>query len=103
MPILLAFYPSPRKDKRYRMVLAEPSKSLDFGLKNGNTFIDHGDELKRKNYLSRHSKREDWDTINPGSASRFVLWGNSRDIGDNLIQYLDNFKILVPKGSKIIF
>ena len=103
MPILLAFYPSPRKDKRYRMILANPHRVMDFGLKNGNTYIDHGDDLKRKNYLSRHSKREHWDEINPGSASALILWGDSRDIGDNLIQYLDQFKILVPKGSKIIF
>jgi hypothetical protein len=103
MPILLGFYPSPRKGKRYRMKLADPHQILDFGFKDGSTFIDHGDEVKRRNYLSRHSKREVWTQINPGSASALILWGESRDIGDNLIQYLDKFDIKVPKGSKIIF
>ena len=103
MPILLGFYPSPRKDKRYRMVLAEPRISFDFGMKNSNTYVDGASDQTRKNYLSRHSKNEVWSKINPGSASRFINWGDSRDIGDNLIQYLDRFEILVPSGSKIIF
>jgi len=103
MPILLGFYPSSRKGKRYRMVFANPKLIIDFGLKTGSTYIDHGDEIKRKNYLSRHSKNEDWTKINPGSASAIILWGESKDIGDNLIQYLDKFDIKVPKGSKIIF
>lgn len=102
MPILLGFYPSSRKGKRYRMVFADPHMIIDFGLKTGSTYIDHGDETKRKNYLSRHSKNEDWTKINPGSASAIILWGESKDIGDNLIQYLDKFDIKVPKGSKII-
>ena len=42
MPILLGFYPSPRKGKRYRMILADPHQVLDFGFKDGSTFIDHG-------------------------------------------------------------
>ena len=103
MPILLGFYPSSRKGKRYRMVFANPHQIIDFGLKTGTTYIDEGDDIKRKNYLSRHSKREDWTKINAGSASALILWGESRDIGDNLIQYLDKFKVHVPTGSKIIF
>ena len=103
MPILLGFFPSSRKGKRYRMVFANPHMIIDFGLKTGSTYIDHGDEVKRKNYLARHSKNEDWTQINPGSASSIILWGESKDIGDNLIQYLDKFKVHLPKGSKIIF
>jgi hypothetical protein len=102
MPILLGFYPSPRKGKRYRMIFADPHQIVDFGLKDGSTYIDHGDEVKRKNYLSRHFK-EDWTKINAGSASALILWGENKDIGDNLLQYLDTFDIKVPQGSKIIF
>lgn len=103
MPILLGFFPSSRKGKRYRMVFANPHQIVDFGLKGGNTFIDHGDETKRLNYLKRHRVNEDWDSINAGSASAIILWGESRDIGDNLVQYLEKFNVHVPSGSKIIF
>ncbi len=102
MPILLGFYPSPLKNKRYRMVL-EDYRIIDFGMKQSNTYVDGASDQTRKNYLSRHSKNEDWSKINPGSASRFILWGESRDIGDNLIQYLDKFNIKVPSASTIIF
>jgi len=102
MPILLGFFPSSRKGKRYRMVFANPREIVDFGLKNGSTYIDHGDETKRLNYLKRHQVNEDWSKINPGSASAIILWGESRDIGDNLNQYLDRFNIQVQPGTKII-
>ena len=103
MPILLGFYPSSRKGKRYRMVFADPKMIIDFGLKTGSTYIDQGDDKKRENYLKRHKVNEDWTKINPGSASAFILWGENKDIGDNLIQFLDKFDIKVPQGSKIIF
>jgi hypothetical protein len=102
MPILLGFYPSSRKGKRYRMVFANPHQIIDFGMKNSNTYVDSATDQTRTNYLKRHGN-EDWTKINPGSASAIILWGESKEIGDNLIQYLDKFDIKVPKGSKIIF
>jgi len=102
MPILLGFFPSSRKGKRYRMVFANPHLIVDFGMKHSNTYVDSATDQTRKNYLSRHAKNEDWTKINPGSASAFILWGENRDIGDNLIQYLDQFNIKVQPGSKFI-
>jgi hypothetical protein len=84
------------------MVFANPHMIIDFGMKQSNTYVDSATDQTRTNYLKRHGN-EDWTNINPGSASALILWGESRDIGDNLIQYLDHFKIHVPKGSKIIF
>jgi hypothetical protein len=31
-------------------------RKINFGLKNGSTYIDHGDEIKRKNWRARHSQ-----------------------------------------------
>ena len=78
--------PSPRKGKRFRLVL--PNKVIDFGLKGGQTYIDHGDKVKRTNYLKRHSVREDWTTPNAGSASAYILWGVETDIQKNLKIFL---------------
>lgn len=102
MPTLLGFYPSPRKGKRYRMIFADPHQIVDFGMKQSNTYVDSATDQTRKNYLSRHFK-EDWTKINAGSASALILWGENKDIGDNLLQYLDTFDIKPSKGSKIIF
>jgi hypothetical protein len=77
---------SPRKDKRFRLVL--PDKTIDFGQRGGETYIDHGDKQKRENYLKRHYVREDWTKSNAGSASAWILWGFTRDIQKNLELYL---------------
>jgi len=82
---------SPRKDKRFRLVL--PDKTIDFGQEGGQTYIDHGDKVKRANYLRRHAVREDWTKSNAGSASAWILWGPSKDIQKNLKLYLKQMKI----------
>jgi len=84
------------------MIIKNPDKRIDFGLKNGTTYIDEGDKKKRQNYLSRHKPREDWTQLNPGSASARILWGDSQDIETNLWDYIKFFNLEVPKGAKII-
>ena len=45
---------SPNKSKRFYVVFE--GKKIHFGSKGGKTFIDHGDEKKRKAWYARHSK-----------------------------------------------
>lgn len=78
--------PSTRKNKRYMLVL--PDKTIHFGLKGGETYIDHGDKVKRTNYLKRHAKNEDWTKPNPASSSAYILWGFTTDIQKNLDIFL---------------
>ncbi len=48
---------------------------IKFGAKNGSTYIDHNDDIKKKNYIARHSAlNENWNQINSGSLSRYLLW-----------------------------
>ena len=84
---------SPRDKKRFMIEFSNPKKIIHFGAQNGSTFIDHGDEIKRYNYLKRHEVNENWDEINPGSLSAFILWGPSTSINENLIKYLKHFNI----------
>jgi hypothetical protein len=35
---------------------------------------------------------EDWATVNPGSLSRWILWGDSPDIETNLKAFLERIK-----------
>ena len=55
----MKFKPSTRQDKRLMVQFAN-GVVVHFGSKNGQTFIDHGDKLKRSNYLTRHGASEDW-------------------------------------------
>lgn len=48
---------STRKGKRFFVDIGDPTiKSIHFGSKGGQTFIDHKDEKKRKAWRARHSK-----------------------------------------------
>jgi hypothetical protein len=48
------FGESIRKDKRFYVVYN--NKYIHFGSRSGQTFYDHHDEIKRKNWYKRHSK-----------------------------------------------
>lgn len=83
--------PSTRKGKRF---MAEINgKLIHFGAKNGSTYLEHKDKIKRENYIKRHKVNEDWTKINPASLSRFILWGDSTNINDNIEDYKKRFKI----------
>ena len=82
---------SSRKGKRFMAIINE--KKYHFGLENGSTYIDHHDKTKRDNYIKRHSARENWNEINPGSLSRFILWGEHTKIEKNVRDYIKKFNI----------
>ena len=84
---------SNKPDKKLVIKFSEPNMTIHFGSKNSSTFLDHHDKVKRSNYLKRHKVNEDWNQINAGSLSAYILWGNSTDMYANLINYLDKFNI----------
>ena len=92
---------STRKNKRFAITLNENGKinTYHFGLKSGTTFIDHGDEAKRKAYLTRHiaNKKEKKliETLTPSPAlfSAKLLWGQTIDIISNLIGLQKEFNL----------
>ena len=89
--------PSTRKGKRF-MAIFKNGSITHFGLKNGQTFIDHGDEVKRKNYIARHKVNEDFS--NPYSASalsRYILWGDSKSLDVNHKTYMKKFDKIIDK------
>lgn len=49
-----AFGLSGAKTKRYYVIYN--NKIINFGLKNGDTYVDHNDKNKRKAWRARHSK-----------------------------------------------
>jgi hypothetical protein len=75
----LYIYESARKDKRFLAVFVQNDLikfRINFGSSTGSTFIDHGDIIKRSNYLKRHAAlNEDWETpTTAASLSRWLLW-----------------------------
>ncbi len=84
---------SKSKNKRFTAVFSDGSR-IDFGLKGGSTYIDHGDNIKRINYIKRHKVNENWNKINAGSLSRYILWGDTTDLNKNIQDYKRRFNII---------
>jgi hypothetical protein len=85
--------PSTRKGKRF-MVTFENGKTIHFGMLGGKTYIDEGDKAKRTAYLQRHQKNEDWnDPYSAGAVSRWILWGDSKDLEANHMAFMKKFKV----------
>ena len=88
----MIFKPSTRKDKRL-MVQFSNGVVVHFGQKGGQTYIDHGDKLKRSNYLARHGASEDWtDPYKASTLSRFLLW-ETTDFEKNHKLYMKRFNV----------
>ena len=73
------------KNKRFRVYL-DNNKHYDFGLKTGESYIDHRDKVKRDIYRRRHinSTKEKPYIINlipsPALFSYYLLWGESTSL-----------------------
>jgi hypothetical protein len=80
---------SPFKNKRFRVYL-DNNKHYDFGLKNGSTYLDHHDKIKRQNYRKRHynSVKEKPFIENlipsPSLFSYYLCWGESTSLDQNV-------------------
>jgi hypothetical protein len=85
---------SPKESKRFRIVYTDGTDDYytDFGLRNGSTYLDHEDIKKRENYRKRHlgnkTERHRIENLIPSPAlfSYRLLWGDSTDLLDNIIQ-----------------
>ena len=84
---------SNKPNKKLVIKFSDPNLTIHFGSKNSSTFLDHQDKVKRSNYLKRHKVNEDWNQVNAGSLSAYILWGDSSDMYTNLVSYLDKFNI----------
>lgn len=70
---------SKKQMKRYR-ITTNDGKQYDFGLKGGQTYIDHKDKAKRTAYLKRHLANETENqlisNLVPSASlfSAYILW-----------------------------
>ena len=93
MPTFLELNMSTRKDKKMVFKMENPKRTIHFGSKTSRTYVEGASKEDRLNYIKRHKVRENWDEINAGSLSRFLLWGDSVLLSENLKKYLKRFKL----------
>lgn len=89
--MLIKIIPSKRPAKKYEAVFSN-GKSVHFGLRGSNTYLDNGDKTKRENYLNRHKKNENWnDPYSAGALSAFITWGNTTNLQSNIKEFNRRF------------
>ena len=70
-------------------------KKVNFGSKGYKDFTTHKDVERKRRYLLRHKKKEDWtDPLTAGALSRFLLW-NKTTIEASIKDYKKRFGITI--------
>lgn len=70
-------------------------KKVRFGTKSNYVLNKNKTEIDKKNYILRHKVNESFSNfLSPGSLSRYILWGNSRNINTNIASFKKKFKLL---------
>jgi hypothetical protein len=87
---------SSNKNKNYTAIfdLGDKTKQIHFGSKESSTYLDHHDKKQRENYIKRHTVRENFnDPLTAGSLSRWLLWGNTTSLRDNITAFKKRFNL----------
>ena len=74
---LIKIKKSNNKDKKFDAVFERDgrTKTISFGSAVMSDFTKNKDEDRKKLYIQRHQKREDWNNpVSAGALSRYVLW-----------------------------
>lgn len=74
------------------MLVNAQGKKIHFGARNMSDYTIHKDDTRKDRYIARHQKNENWDEINPGSLSRYILW-NKKTINESIQDYQKMFNI----------
>ena len=65
---------SEREGKKWKAVFEEPQRTTHFGHSSYSDYTQHRDEQRKKQYLARHQKNENWnDPTTAGALSRWIL------------------------------
>jgi hypothetical protein len=87
---------STQPKKKYMAVFTENGKKVKtthFGSAGMSDFTKHKDEERKKRYLDRHRKNENWnDKFSAGALSRWILW-NKPTLRGSIADYKRRFKL----------
>lgn len=88
-------YKSTHPDKKYAIRTLNSAKVVMFGAKGYEDYTKHKDEERKKLYLVRHEKNENWGKegiMTPGFWSRWLLW-NKPSIRESIQDIEERFNI----------
>ena len=87
---------SKNKNKKYDAIFlninTNKNKKVSFGAAGMSDYTKHKNDERKKRYINRHKKRENWNNlISPGALSRWILW-NKKTFKASLSDYKRKFK-----------
>ena len=94
---LLRVERTPNQSKAFRAIFKmdnDKEKRVTFGTSSNYVLNPDKTNQDRENYLKRHKVRENWeDPLTAGSLSRWILWGDSRNLNKNISTFKKKFKL----------
>jgi hypothetical protein len=88
---MVQFYIADDGVHKYVAEFDNPPKLVSFGALGYEDYTQHHDAYRKKLYLNRHRKRENWkDPRTAGALSRWILW-NKPSLEDSIHDYIKRF------------
>ena len=88
---------SKKENKRFEAkffdIDKEKIKSVNFGLKGGNTFIEHKNTKTKDAWIARHSVTGDWTKPDTASSLAFHILWNKPTLSASFNDYLKKFNL----------
>ena len=85
---------------KYTALFSDPKKTTHFGQAGANDYLIYSKtskaiaDEKRKLYIERHKKNENWNNpTSAGALSRFLLWGDSSSLKKNITDFKKRFNL----------
>ena len=87
---------SNKPEKKYDAIFDDDGhkKTVSFGATGYDDYVLTGNKMKRARYIKRHGHHEDFnDKMSAGALSRWILWGNSTSLNQNISDYKKRFHL----------
>lgn len=86
---------STNKNKKLMAIFYDGNKKkiVHFGSAGMSDYTIHNDDARKKRYLDRHRKRENWNSYTTaGALSRWILW-NNKTLKSSISEYKNKFDL----------
>ena len=92
----MKFTLEPATDGKHKWVgVFEGGRRIPFGAKGMEDYTTHKNPLRRMRYIQRHKARENWkDPQTAGALSRYILWGDSTSLNENVRRFKERFSLM---------
>jgi 2,3-bisphosphoglycerate-independent phosphoglycerate mutase len=96
-PISVVFKKSTRDGKKRMAIFTRSSgrtKTIHFGADGMSDYTKHKDPERKKRYIARHKKNENWNNpMTAGALSRWILW-NKTSMRESINDFKKKFKLI---------